>query len=143
MCFRALIFNINARLKSPIEMLQSPDNAIKCRIFMTPFVSLWLPVLVSRNQILSTCVLLVIPSNTQVLLIGIYCLVMILITSWATIPPVRAEILCSSPPLARATSSAASTRRWFSEAPRTSLLTVARISDELAEGTCDVAFRDR
>lgn len=37
-------------------------------------------------------------------------------TSCATMPPVNAEMLCSSPPLARATSSAASIMRGVEEA---------------------------
>jgi hypothetical protein len=36
---------------------------------------------------------LLMPSNTQVLSTGMYCFVMILIASCATIPPVRAETL--------------------------------------------------
>jgi len=95
------------------------------------------------GYILSTWVLLVIPSKMQVLSIGMYCLVMILIPSWATMPPVNADILCSSPPLARATSSATCTSRRFLEASGMVLSIVARISDELEAGTWEVALRER
>ncbi len=97
----------------------------------------------SDFHILSTWVLLVIPSKMQVLSIGMYCLVIILITSWATIPPVNAEMLCSSPLLARATSFAAWTIRGLEVASGTDLLTVAIISGGLAVGTCEVAFKAR
>jgi len=111
MCFRLPIVrlpNINARPRPWIEMVW-PRQHHSMQSFHASHnsVPLWLLVLVSRNQILNICVLLVIPSKTHVLSMGIYCLVMILITSCATMPPVKAEILCSSPPLARATSSAA------------------------------------
>jgi len=79
----------------------------------------------------------------HVLSMGTYCLVMILITSWDTMPPVNAEILCSSPPFARATSSAIWTTLSCEEAPGISLSIVARTSDELALGTCEVADRDK
>jgi hypothetical protein len=69
------------------------------------------------------------PSNMQVLSIGMYCFVMILMTSCATMPPVSAEILCSSPPLARATSSAASTTRGVEAASGKTFLIVPMISD--------------
>jgi len=65
----------------------------------------------------------------QVLSIGMYCFVMILMTSCATMPPVNAEILCSSPPLARATSSAASTTRGVEEASGNASFNVPIISD--------------
>jgi hypothetical protein len=58
-------------------------------------------------------------------------------------PPVSAEMLCSSPPLARATSSDAWVMRVLDEAPGIYLLMVSRISDELANGVWDVAFRAR
>jgi hypothetical protein len=61
----------------------------------------------SHSHILKTCVRLVMPSNTHVLSIGTYCFVMSFMTSCATIPPVKAEILCNSPICARATSFAA------------------------------------
>lgn len=65
----------------------------------------------------------------QVLSIGMYCFVMILMTSCATMPPVNAEILCSSPPLARATSSAASITRGDEEASGNASFNVPIISD--------------
>ena len=90
-----------------------------------------------------TCVLLVMPSRMQVLSIGMYCFVIILITSCDAIPPIIAEILCSSPPLARETSSAAWTTRGLEQASGVVFLMVAMISDVLAEGTCEVAFKAR
>jgi hypothetical protein len=71
------------------------------------------------------------PSKMHVLSIGMYCLVISLIASCATMPPVSAEILCSSPPLVRATSSAASTRRVFWEALGNNLSKLSRISVEV------------
>jgi hypothetical protein len=79
----------------------------------------------------------------QVLLIGMYCFVMILITSCATMPPVSAEILCSSPPLARATSSAASTTRGLEEASGSACLIVPIISAEFEVGRNVVALVGR
>ena len=70
----------------------------------------------------------------QVLSIGMYCFVMILMTSCATMPPVSAEMLCSSPPLARATSSAASTTRGVEEASGTASFIVPIISDTIEVG---------
>lgn len=55
-------------------------------------------------------------------------------------PPVKAEMLCSSEPLARATSSTTWTRRGLDEASGIMLLILVTISDALAEGACDVAF---
>lgn len=49
-------------------------------------------------------------------------------------PPVSAEMVCNSPPFARATSAAASARRRLEEALGIVLLIVDRISDEVAEG---------
>jgi hypothetical protein len=72
--------------------------------------------------ILRTCALLVIPSKMHVLSMGMYCFVMILIISCATIPPVKAEMLCNSPPLARATSSATFATRSLEDASGMSLL---------------------
>lgn len=101
--------------------------------------SLWIVLHHKRR----TCVLLPIPSNMQVLSIGMYCLVMILMTSWEIIPPERAEMLCNSPPLARATSSAALDMRGLDEASEIDLLIVARISNLLAAGAWAVAPRAR
>lgn len=58
-------------------------------------------------------------------------------------PPVIAEMLCNSPPLARATSSAIWITRGLEEAPGMALEMLAMISDTLAEETCDVVFRAR
>lgn len=71
----------------------------------------------------------------HVLSIGTYCFVMILIISWATIPPVNEEMLCNSPPLARATSSAALITRGLEVAFGISFSIFARISDKVADGT--------
>jgi hypothetical protein len=79
----------------------------------------------------------------QVLSIGMYCFVMILMTSWATMPPVSADILCSSPPLARATSSAASTTRGVEEASGSACLIVSIISDTFEVGWNVVALVGR
>jgi len=57
-------------------------------------------------------------------------------------PPVSADILCSSPPLARATSWA-TLSRTVNLASGVDLLIVARISEEVAEGSCEVAFNER
>jgi hypothetical protein len=80
------------------------------------------------------------PSKMHVLSIGMYCLVMILMTSCATIPPVNAEILCSSPPLARATSSAASIIRGVEAASGRVFLIVSIISDTFEVGREVVAL---
>ena len=58
-------------------------------------------------------------------------------------PPVRAEILCNSPPLARATSAAIFITRSLVEAAGTHLLIVKNISDGVALSTLAVAFRHR
>jgi hypothetical protein len=54
------------------------------------------------TQSCKTAVVLLIPSKMHSLLIGIYCFVMTLMASCETIPPVREEMLCNSPPAARA-----------------------------------------
>jgi hypothetical protein len=48
-----------------------------------------------------TAVMLLMPSNTQVLSTGTYCFVMTLMASCATRPPTKEEMLWSSPPRAR------------------------------------------
>jgi len=53
------------------------------------------------DHILNMAVLLRTPSKMQVLSMGTYCLVMTLITSCATMPPVSEAILWSSDPPAR------------------------------------------
>jgi hypothetical protein len=53
-------------------------------------------------QTLKTALLLLTPSKTHVLSTGTYCSVTALMTSCDTMPPVRAAILCSSAPPARA-----------------------------------------
>jgi len=80
------------------------------------------------------------PSKMHVLSIGMYCFVMILMTSCATIPPVNAEILCSSPPLARATSSAASIIRGVEAASGRVFLIASIISDTFEAGREVVAL---
>lgn len=94
----------------------SPANAANAGFFISVVYHLVIRHNRKSHHILSICVLLVMPSNMQTLSMGMYCLVMILMTSCATMPPVKDEILWSSPPLARATSSAASTTRGVAEA---------------------------
>lgn len=84
-----------------------------------------------------------IPSKIHVLSTGMYCLVTTLIISWATMPPITAEILCNSPPAARDTSSAAFFTLSLTMAAGTRWLTDARISSRVAVVLCDVAVRAR
>lgn len=61
-------------------------------------------------------------------------------TSCATMPPVNAEILCSSPPLARATSSAASVIRGVDAASGREFLIVPIMSETSEVGEKVVAL---
>ena len=82
-----------------------------------------------------------IPSNMQVFSMGMYCFVIILIISWATIPPTAAEMLCSSPPAARATSPAASAMRALWAMPGTRSFMEATISLAGSVSACEVALK--
>ena len=90
---------------------------------------------------LSTWVRLVIPSKIQVLSIGIYCFVIILMISCATMPPVRAAVLCSSPPFALATSCAVCTILSSISSLPTILVTSAKILSCSKTVTFSLAFR--
>lgn len=83
------------------------------------------------------------PSNTHALSMGMYCFVMILMASCATMPPVRADMLCSSPPRARATSSQACMTRISSAASGTKPPTVVLIWSAVAVASWLVADKAR
>ena len=79
-------------------------------------------------QVVKTCVVLKMPSTTQVLWMGMYCFVTTLIISCATMPPVSAEMLCISLPFARTTSWAA----WMIRSSSFASATIFDISDRIA-----------
>jgi hypothetical protein len=87
-------------------MLDSASSEMPCAAFPSDSIPRLNPYtntnfLTTTLQTLKTVLLLLIPSNTQVLSTGTYCSVIALMISCETIPPVKAPMLCSSAPPAR------------------------------------------